>query len=222
MIRKKMSIEYVENEKERNQLLKSYNRRNIIICLTFFIFSLLVPLFKQHLPPVLIILINTPKQGLMYVSIIITVDILLYVWLRMDDHKSVRLRNENLPKDKITIEKSKKKESKKEKMQNTCYLVDVGTSFDKEDIDYYKPIITIKHYSILNPSVEKTAVFSKNSTFGCLTLSESSIELCNIINECKASNLPFKVSFDTEVSLTNEEIQMIQNIKKLVGGHSSV
>jgi len=215
MIRsKKAHIEYVENE--RTQLLKKSNRMNIIMCLVALIIFLLVPLSKQHLPSIVIMLINKPKEGLPYATIVVVVDILLYIWLRIDSYKKVQLKTKNLPKDKIILEKSKRKETKKEKSQNKWYLIDVGTNFDKEDFDYYRPIITIKHYSILNPSVEKTAVFSKKTAFGCLTLSESNIELCNIISECKASNLPFKITFDNEGSLTNDERQMVQNIKELV------
>ena len=85
-------IRIIEDENERKRLLKFYNRRNIIVCLGFLIICLLSPLTKQHLPPILIILINNPKKGLVYASIVITIDILLYFWLRIDTKKSLQLR----------------------------------------------------------------------------------------------------------------------------------
>ncbi|HWT73563.1 MAG TPA: hypothetical protein VN258_02430 [Mobilitalea sp.] len=210
---------HIGNKNERNRLLIFYRRRDLLICLVFLIICLVCPLYKQHLPPIVAMLIKNPKEGLPYATIVLTVDILLYVWIRVDRYKHLQLQNKNLPKGIIKFKRNK---SKKEKIQNKWYSVDVATDIEQEDVDLIKPIITIKHYSRLNPSVKKTAIFSKNTSLGCITLSESYTELSDIINECKTSNLPFKVSFDNEMTLTNEELEMVQNIKNLIECRDSV
>jgi hypothetical protein len=77
----------IENENERNSLLKLYRRRDIIVCLVFLIICLVCPFYKQHLPPIVTMLINNPKKGFPYAAIVVIVDILLYIWIRIDTTK---------------------------------------------------------------------------------------------------------------------------------------
>lgn len=79
-----------ENENERKRLLKIYRRRDLIVCLVFLIIGLVFPSYKHHLPSVLAMLINNPKQGLPYATILLAIDILLYISLRIDTTKKYK------------------------------------------------------------------------------------------------------------------------------------